>query len=378
MAEAKRDYYEVLGVDKNASDEDIKRAFRKLAKQYHPDVNKDPGAADKFKEIGEAYAVLSDANKRRQYDQFGHAAFDGGAGGFNGFEGFGSFEDFDLGSIFDAMMGGSGSFGGFSGFGGGRGSRKAKGADKVVKMNLSFEESVYGCEKEFKVNIDDICSKCDGHGGTGEKTCSKCNGRGRVVMQQRTMLGVFQSETVCPDCDGRGVTYTNKCSECSGRGTINKDKTIKLRVPRGVENGDTMRMSGKGSAGANGGPRGDIYIEFSVKDHEIYERDGRDIYVHIPLTIAEAVLGCKKEVPTIHGTIITEIPSGTQSGDKFKFRGKGIDDEKSGRKGDAYGIIDVIIPTKLDHTQKKLFKELSETSLDKDTAFTKYNKYTDD
>lgn len=380
MAESKRDYYEVLGVDKNASDEDIKRAFRKLAKQYHPDVNKEPGAADKFKEIGEAYSVLSDANKRKQYDQFGHAAFDGSAGGFGGgFEGFGGFEDFDLGSIFDAMMGGSGGFGGFGGFGGRtRGNQKTKGADKVVNMSLTFEEAVYGCEKEFKINIDDICPKCDGKGGTGEKTCSKCSGRGRVVTQQRTMLGVIQSESVCPECDGRGVTYTNKCSHCSGRGTINNDKTIKLRVPRGVEDGDTMRMSGKGSAGANGGPRGDIYIEFKVRSHELYQRDGRDIYVTIPLTITEAVLGCKKEVPTVQGTIITEIPSGTQNGDKFKFRGKGIDDEKSGRKGDAYGIIEVIIPSKLDHTQKKLFKDLAETKLDKDSAFTKYNKYIDD
>lgn len=372
MAANKRDYYEVLGVSKNASAEEIKRSFRKLAKQYHPDVNKEPGADEKFKEIGEAYAVLSDENKRRQYDQFGHAAFDqNGGGGFGGFEGF-NFDDFDLGSIFEQMMGGS--------FGGGRsrGSRKSKGADKLVKMTLTFDESVYGCEKEFKVNIDDVCDDCDGRGGHDEKTCSTCNGRGRVITEQRTMFGVFQSETTCSDCNGRGITYRRKCTTCSGRGAINRDKKMKLRVPRGVENGDTMRMPGKASAGANGGPRGDIYIEFTVKDHEIYQRDGRDIYVKIPLTITEAVLGCKKEVPTVQGTIITEIPAGSQNGDKFKFRGKGIDDEKSGKKGDAYGIINVIIPTKLDSTQKKLFKELKETKLDKDSAFTKYNKYTDE
>lgn len=373
MANSKRDYYEVLGVSKSASDEEIKRAFRKLAKQYHPDVNKEEGAAEKFKEIGEAYSVLSDAQKRRQYDQFGHAAFDqnGGASGFGGFEGF-DFADFDLGSIFESMMGGS--------FGGGRsrGSRKSKGADKAVSMKLTFEEAVYGCEKEFKINIDDACPECSGAGGTGEVTCSECNGRGRVVTQQRTMFGVFQSESVCSKCDGRGVSYKNKCSKCSGKGTLNVDKTIKLRVPRGVEDGDTMRMAGKASCGANGGPRGDVYIEFSVKEHEIYQRDGRDIYVKIPLTISEAVLGCKKEVPTIQGTIITEIPSGTQNGDKFKFRGKGVDDEKSGRKGDAYGIVSVIIPTKIDHKQKKLFKELDETKLDKSTEFTKYNKYIED
>lgn len=374
MAESKRDYYEVLGVSKNATDEEIKRAFRKLAKQYHPDVNKEEGAAEKFKEIGEAYAVLSDESKRRQYDQFGHAAFDqnGGAGGFGGFDGF-SFEDLDLGSIFEQMMGGS-----FTGGGRSRGARKAKGADKVVNMTLTFEEAVYGVEKEFKVNIDDACEECSGHGGTGEKTCSSCKGRGRIIQEQRTIFGVFQSESTCPDCGGAGVTYDKKCSKCSGRGSINRDKTIKLRVPRGVENGDTMRMAGKGSCGVNGGSRGDIYIEFRVKSHELFERDGRDIYVTIPLTVTEAVLGCKKEVPTVQGTIITEIPSGTQNGDKFKFRGKGIDDEKSGRKGDAYGIIKVIIPTKLDHTQKKLFKELNETKLDKDSEFSRYNKYTEE
>lgn len=376
MASNKRDYYEVLGVSKGASDEEIKRAFRKLAKQYHPDVNKEAGAEEKFKEIGEAYAVLSDANKRRQYDQFGHAAFEngaGGAGGFGGFEGF-DFSDFDLGSIFEQMMGGS--FGGSSSRRGG--SRKSKGADKVVSMKLEFDEAVYGCEKEFKVNIDDACSECNGKGGHGEETCSECNGRGRVVSQQRTMFGIFQSESVCPKCGGSGSSFKTKCSKCSGKGTVNTDKSIKLRVPRGVEDGDTMRMSGKGSAGANGGPRGDIYIEFNVKEHEIYQRDGRDIYVKIPLTISEAVLGCKKEVPTVQGTIITEIPAGTQNGDKFKFRGKGVDDEKSGRKGDAYGIVSVIIPSKLDHTQKKLFKSLSETKLDKEKDFAKYNKYIED
>lgn len=375
MAESERDYYDVLGVSKSASDEEIKRAFRKLAKQYHPDVNKEEGAAEKFKEIGEAYSVLSDANKRRQYDQFGHAAFDGAGGGFSGggFEGF-DFADFDLGSIFESMMGG--------GFGGGRsssrGSRATKGADKAVSMKLDFEEAVYGCEKEFKITIDDACPECDGKGGMGEESCSSCGGRGRVVTQQRTMFGVFQSETVCSKCNGRGISYKTKCTKCSGKGSVSNSKTIKFRVPRGVENGDTMRIPGKASVGQNGGPRGDVYIEFEVKDHEIYQRDGRDIYVKIPLTITEAVLGCKKEVPTVQGTIITEIPAGTQNGDKFKFRGKGIDDEKSGRKGDAYGIVSVIIPTKLDHSQKKLFKSLNETKLDKEKEFAKYSKYIDD
>lgn len=373
MATDKRDYYEVLGVSKGASDEEIKRAFRKLAKTYHPD-NKQTGDDAKFKEIGEAYAVLSDPQKRQQYDQFGHAAFDGAAGGAGGFGGF-DFSDFDLGSIFD-MFGMGGGFGGSSRRSGG--SRQAKGEDKLVNLTITFEEACFGCEKEFKVNIDDVCEECNGKGGHDEETCSNCNGRGRVITEQRTMFGIFQSEQSCNKCGGRGVTYKNKCSKCSGSGIINHDKTITLRVPRGVENGDTMRMSGKASAGMNGGPRGDIYIEFKVKDHEIYSRDGRDIYVNIPLTIAEATLGCKKEIPTIHGTIITEIPSGTQNGDKFKFKGKGIDDEKSGRKGDAFGIINIVIPTKLDKEQKKLFKELSETKLDNTPEFDKYKKYLDE
>ena len=376
MADSKRDYYEVLGLQKGASDEEIKRAFRKLAKQYHPDVNKEEGAEAKFKEIGEAYSVLSDKQKKAQYDQFGHAAFDQGAGfGGGGFGGFG-FEDFDLGSIFEQMMGGAG-FGGFSSSGRG-GSRKVKGADKYVNLTITFEEAVYGCEKEFKVNIDDVCQHCNGKGGTDEKTCTECGGRGRVIGQQRTPFGVFRTETNCPSCNGAGVTYKNRCNHCNAKGYINTDKTIKLRVPRGVENGDTMRMAGKASAGPNGGPRGDIYIEFKVKEHEIYERDGRDVYVEIPLTITDAILGCKKEIPTIQGTIIADIPAGTQNGDKFKFRGKGVDDEKSGKKGDAYGIVRIIIPTKLDHSQKKIIKELAKTKLDKGIEFTKFNKYIDE
>ena len=376
MAASKRDYYEVLGVSKNATDEEIKRAFRKLAKQYHPDVNKEEGAAEKFKEIGEAYAVLSDKQKRSQYDQFGHAAFDGNGGagfggGFGGFEGFSGFdfEDFDLGSIFESMMGGGRKS---------RGSRKQKGEDVMVKMSLTFEEAVYGCEKSFKVNINDACSACNGKGGSGEQTCSTCNGRGRVVSEQRTMFGIFQTETTCPNCNGLGYTFKEKCSSCLGKGYKNITKTFNLHVPRGVETGDTMRMSGKAGVGANGGPNGDIYIEFKVGTHEIFTREGRDAFVTIPLTIAEAVLGCKKEIPTIQGVIVSEIPAGCQNGDKFKFRGKGVDDEKSGKKVDMYGIIKIITPTKLDREQKKLFKALSETKLDTDSEFKKYNKYTED
>lgn len=369
---AKRDYYEVLGVSKSATDEEIKRSFRKLAKQYHPDVNKEEGAAEKFKEIGEAYSVLSDENKRRQYDQFGHAAFDGTAGGgfsgFDGFSGFG-FDDIDLGSIFEQFMGG--------GFSSRRssGNRPVQGDDHLVHIDLSFEEAVYGCSKDFKINLKEKCSSCNGDGGHNPETCKSCNGRGRVVTQQRTILGVMQSETTCPECHGSGKTFKSTCSDCNGKGLVKKNKSLTINVPSGVDNGDKMRMPKKGSAGLNGGPNGDVYVEFSVKEHPIYNRDGSDIYVNVPLTITEAVMGCEKEIPTVQGTQVIKIDAGVQNGDKVRLKGKGIDDKKLGRKGDTYAIFNVIIPTKLDKKQKKIFAELSETELENNDEFKKYKKY---
>lgn len=368
-----KDYYKTLGVEKNASDEEIKRAFRKLAKKYHPDVNKEAGAQEKFKEIGEAYSVLSDPNKRKQYDQFGSAAFDGSAGGGfggfgGGFSGFG-FEDFDLGDIFEQFMGG-----GFSGRN--RNSKRPiKGDDALVQIKLDFEEAIYGSEKEFTINIKDNCETCNGQGGHNEKTCPACNGRGRVREEQRTILGVFQTETTCSKCSGSGSIFENTCNTCNGKGVKLKKKTLKVRVPRGVDNGDQLRMSGKASVGQNGGPRGDVYIEFSIKEHPIYQREGSDIYVKVPITITEAILGAKKEINTIQGKVKLEIEPGTQNGDKVKLRGKGIDDEKLGKKGDTYIIYNVIIPTKLDKDQKKLIKYLSETKLDKEEAFKRFNEY---
>jgi len=370
---AKRDYYEVLGVSKGATDEEIKRSFRKLAKQYHPDVNKEEGAAEKFKEIGEAYSVLSDENKRRQYDQFGHAAFDGtaGAGGFSGFEGFSGFgfDDIDLGSIFEQFMGG-----GFSSRN--RSSnRPVQGDDHLVHIDLSFDEAVYGTSKDFKINLKEKCSSCNGEGGHNPETCKSCNGRGRVVTQQRTILGVMQSETTCSDCNGSGKTFKSTCSDCNGKGLVKKNKTLTINIPSGVDDGDKMRMPKKGSAGLNGGPNGDIYIEFGVAKHPIYNRDGSDIYVDVPLTITEAVMGCEKEIPTVQGTQIIKVDAGVQNGDKVRLKGKGIDDKKLGRKGDTYAIFNIIIPTKIDKKQKKIFAELSDTDLDNHEIFKKYRKY---
>ena len=370
-----KDYYETLGIDKSATTQEVKSAFRKLAKKYHPD-NKETGNEEKFKEISEAYQVLSDEQKRKTYDQFGSGAFDGtGSGGFGGgFQGF-DFSDMGLDEILSQVFGGgfSSGFGGRSSRGG---RRQTRGSDMEVALTISFEDAVYGTEKSFDINIIDPCDVCNGQGGTGKKTCSTCGGTGRVVEQRQSLFGIFQQESSCPHCSGTGFDFENKCNNCGGDGVVKHKRTIKLRVPRGVENGDTMRLSGKGNSGLFGGPRGDIYIDFKVKEHEIYVRDGRDVYVEIPLTITEAILGCKKEIPTIQGTIIADIPAGTQNGDKFKFKAKGVDDEKTGRKGDAYGIAKIIIPTKLDRKQKEIIKELSNTKLDSDNSFKVYNKYT--
>lgn len=373
---ASKSYYDVLGVSKDADEKEIKSAFRKLAKQYHPDVNKEAGAEAKFKEIGEAYAVLSDAEKRRQYDQFGHEAFTQGAsqGGFGGgFGGFGGFnaEDIDLSSIFGDLFGG-GMFGG-----GNRrnANRPRKGEDSLVRVNLTFDEAVFGCKKTIEIDLDTECEECNGKGGSGETTCSTCGGRGRVVSQSRTPFGVFQSESTCPDCKGKGKTYKNTCKECRGDGHVIRKKEIEVTVPEGVDTGHQLRISGKGAAGYNGGPNGDIYIEFRVKEHPLFERKGNDIYVDVPITITDAVLGCKKEVPTLTGTVVLDIDSGSQSGDQLRLRGKGVKDPTSSKKGDMYVVLDVVIPDKLDKKQKELFKELAKTDLEIGSDFKNFKKY---
>jgi len=375
MASSKS-YYDVLGVPKTATDAEIKSAFRKLAKKYHPDINKEPGAEEKFKEIGEAYAVLSDPDKRKQYDQFGHEAYTKGAsqGGFGGnpFGGF-SADDIDLSSIFDDLFGGS-VFGSSSRRGASR-NRPTKGRDSLVKIDLTFEEAVFGCKKTINIDLDDECEECDGKGGSGEETCSTCGGRGRVVTQQRTMFGVFQSETTCPDCGGRGRKYRNTCRKCNGTGHVVKNKEIEITVPEGVDTGHQLRISGKGAAGYNGGPNGDIYIEFRVKDHPLFERKDNDIYLDLPLTITEVVLGCKKEIPTLTGSVVLTIDAGSQPGDQLRLRGKGVKDPTRNKKGDMYIVLDVVIPTKLDRKQKDLFKQLNETNLESGSAFKNYKRY---
>lgn len=363
----KRDYYEVLGVDKNASDTDIKSAFRKLAKKYHPDVSKEENAAEKFKEAQEAYAVLSDPEKRKQYDQFGHNAFNNNGSGFSGFEGF----DFgNMSDIFDDLFGGMG-------FSSGRSSRKranapTKGNDILYRMTIDFEEAVYGTKKDIKIDVEENCPKCDGKGGFDSKTCSECHGSGTITQEQRTLFGSFLSKTTCPYCQGTGTTFEHTCDECHGRGKTTNRKIITVTVPAGIDTENRLRVPGKGGAGNNGGPNGNLYIEFTVKDHEFYQRDGDDIYIELPLTITEAILGIKKDVPTIYGKVELTIPSGTQNGEKMRLRGKGVENVNTKRKGDMYVITKVIIPEKLSREQKKLIEELSNTDLESNKYFKTY------
>ena len=374
----KRDYYEVLGVSKDASEAEIKSAFRKLAKKYHPDVSKEPDAAEKFKEAQEAYAVLSDENKRRQYDQFGHAAFSGGAGGaggsYGGFSGF-DFGDINLDDIFDMFGGGFSS--GFGSFGGrsSRGSRKQKGPDRVIQIDLDFEDAVFGCKKTINLTLNEKCDDCGGAGGHGSKTCDKCHGSGTITGQQQTLFGSFMTRTTCDKCGGSGTIFENTCKTCRGTGRVKKNKDIEVTIPAGVDTGNQLRISGKGEAGVNGGPNGDIYLEFYVRKHPIFEREDNDIYLDMPVTITDAVLGGKIEVPTLYGTVKVSVPAGSSSGDKLRLKGKGVSDVNNGRKGDMYIILNVITPKKLSRDQKKLFESLAKTDLDDSKEFDKIKKY---
>lgn len=370
---AKKDYYEVLGVDKNASEKDIKMAFRRLAKKYHPDVNKGSDAEEKFKEAQEAYAVLSDENKRKQYDQFGHAAFENGGGGFSsgGFD----FSGFDFSDIFDNIFDfgtGGGSFG-FSSSSK-RGRRKSKGSDSLLVMEITFMEAALGCTKEIEITTTDTCIECSGKGGFGEHTCEECHGSGTITGSQNTLFGSFLTKTTCPSCGGEGVTFDKTCSKCHGKGRVKVVKNVDVKVPEGVDTGNRIRLSGMGEASSNGGPNGDLYIEFKEKEHEFYEREGNDVYLEVPITITEAILGCKKDVKLLNSVVTLTIPAGSNSGDKHRIKGKGIKDVNYHNAGDFYVILKVITPKKLSREQKKLIEKLNDTNLS-DKIMDKYNKF---
>ncbi len=362
----KKDYYEILGINKNASEAEIKSAFRKLAKENHPDVSKNPNAEAKFKELQEAYAVLSDKEKRQQYDQHGHSAFEGGFGGTSGFD----FSGFDFSDIFSDIFGSSFGFGSQ----GGHANRPKKGRDVIIEMGLSFKDAVFGIEKTINIDVDETCKDCHGHGGTGEKTCSKCHGSGTITMEQRTMLGAYLTKTTCTSCQGSGSIYDKTCSKCHGKGTKRKNKEIVIKVPAGVDNGNQLRIPGKGEAGVNGGPKGDLYVEFYIDKDPLFVRKGDNVKLNIPITITEAILGCKKEIPTLYGEVILTIPPGTQSGSEFLLKGKGIANVNSNKKGDMFAIIDVIIPDKLDKKQKELIHNLAKTPLEQHEIFKKFDK----
>ena len=377
----KRDYYEVLGISKDASDAEIKSAFRKKAKEFHPDLNKDnPEAAEKFKEAQEAYSVLSDASKKQMYDQYGHAGVGGssGQGGFGGFSsgsyggsGFG-FED-----IFESLFGGNGGFGGFSNFGGeDTSSRSRRGSDALMRMSVEFEEAIYGTEKKFNLDVVEECEECNGHGGHNPEKCSTCHGSGTITTQQQSLFGSFVSRTTCPDCQGKGKTYKKKCSECNGKGRIKRNKKITINIPAGINTGDRLRVSGKGNPGQNGGDNGDLYIEFVVGKHDFFVRDDDDIYLEVPLSITEAALGCKKTIPTLYGNVKLNISAGTDSGDKQRIKGKGVDNEYHNSKGDMFVVFKVITPKKLSRSEKELFEKLDKT-LEDDNIIKKFNKFTE-
>lgn len=352
---SKRDYYEVLGVDKNASKEEIKKAYRKLARKYHPDVNKEADAADKFKEVTEAYEMLSDEQKRAQYDQFGHTDPNQGFGGFGGGADFGGFGD-----IFDMF------------FGGGGGRRRdpnapRQGADLQYTMTLEFEEAAFGKETDIQIPKEEECDTCDGSGakpGTKPETCPHCNGAGQLNTEQNTPFGKIVNRRVCHHCNGTGNYVREKCSTCGGDGKVTKRKKIHVKIPAGVDDGQQMRVSGQGEPGVNGGPPGDLFVVFRVKPHEFFERDEMDIYCEMPLTFAQAALGDEVEVPTLHGKVKLKIPAGTQTGTRFRLRGKGVANVRGYGQGDQHVKIRVVTPTNLSSKQKQLLKELAEVSGD--------------
>ena len=366
MADKKRDYYEVLGVDKSASKDDIKKAYRKVTKENHPDLHPgDKACEERFKEANEAYEVLSDDDKRKKYDQYGHAAFDPNAG-FGGAGGFGGFDFGDLGDIFSGF---SDIFG--SGFGFGGGSRRAdpnaprKGSDTRATVNISFEEAAFGCEKQVQVGIIEKCPDCNGSGsapGSSPETCPDCNGSGQVVTQQRTPFGISQSVGKCPKCNGRGKIIHNPCKTCHGMGNIRKQHKINVKIPAGIDDGQTLPIRGKGNAGVNGGDAGDLYISVIVRPSGIFEREGTTVYYEAEISYPEAVLGAEVEIPTIDGKVKLTIPEGTQPGANFRLKGKGIPYlGKSEIRGDQYVLIKIAVPKHLSSAQKEKLRDYAES-----------------
>ena len=376
MAETKRDYYEVLGVDKNADDATLKKAYRALAKKYHPDMNPgDKEAEKKFKEASEAYAVLSDAEKRRKYDQFGHAAFDGGAGGgAGGFGGF-DFNGADFGDIFGDIFGDL--FGG-GGRRGGANNGPMKGANIRKSVRITFEEAVFGCEKELEVTLKDPCEKCNGTGakpGTSPETCPKCGGRGQVVYTSQSFFGTVQNVQTCPDCHGTGKIIREKCPDCSGTGYISSRKKIKVTIPAGIDNGQSVRIREKGEPGVNGGPRGDLLVEVVVSRHPIFQRQDMHIFSVAPISFAQAALGGDVRIKTVDGDVIYTVKPGTKTDTKVRLKGKGVPSVRNSQvRGDHYVTLVIETPEHLSAEAKEAlrhFDELTGNTLNQNTTTSK-------
>lgn len=347
---SKRDYYEVLGVARNAGDDDLKKAYRRCAMKFHPDRNPGDKAAEaSFKECKEAYEVLSDANKRRAYDQHGHAAFEHGMGGGAGGPGFADMGDI-FGDIFGNIFGGAGG-------GGARGPRR--GADIGYVMELSLEEAVGGVEKQIEIPTLDECETCKGSGSADGKveTCTTCNGRGQVRFQR----GIFSMQQTCPHCNGRGQTIANPCGDCHGQGRVERTKTLQVKIPAGVDNGDRIRLTGEGEAGPAGSPPGDLYVEVRVREHEIFQREGDDLHCEVPIRISQAALGDSIRVPTLDGEVELRIPAETQSGKLFRLRDKGVKSVRSRRPGDLYCRVAVETPVNLTPEQRELLEKFEAT-----------------
>jgi molecular chaperone DnaJ len=352
---SKRDYYEVLGVGKGASKDEIKKAYRKLSKKYHPDINKEADADQKFKEISEAYEVLSDDQKRAQYDRFGHTDPNQGFGGGADFGGggFGGFED-----IFNTF------------FGGGGGRRRdpnapRQGADLQYTMSLKFEEAVFGKETEIEIPKEEECDTCHGSGakpGTKVETCSHCKGAGQLNVEQNTPFGRIVNRRVCHYCNGTGKQIKEKCSTCGGAGKVQKRRTINVKIPAGIDDGQQLRVTGQGEPGVNGGPPGDLYVVFHVRSHDFFERNGDDIYCEMPVTFAQAALGDEIEVPTLHGKVKLKVPAGTQTATRFRLKGKGVPNVRGYGTGDQHVQVKVVTPTKLTDKQKQLLREFADIS----------------
>lgn len=356
MAETKRDYYEVLGVDKNADESAIKSAYRKLAKKYHPDMNPgDQEAEKKFKEASEAYAVLSDADKRRKYDQFGHAAFEqgGGGGGFGGFD----FSGADMGDIFGDIFGDL--------FGGGRSRRNSngpmRGSDVRASVRITFEEAVKGCEKELELTLKEECKTCKGTGakpGTSPQTCSKCGGKGQVVYTQQSLFGMVQNVRPCPECNGTGKIIKEKCPDCYGTGYIASKKKISVTIPAGIDNGQSIRIREKGEPGVNGGPRGDLLVEVMVSRHALFQRQDMDIFSVVNISFPVAALGGTIRIKTVDGEVEYDVKAGTQTDTRVRLRGKGMPSLRNKNvRGDHYVTLVVQVPTNLSHAAKEALKE---------------------